>query len=77
MILRCPRCWLEIEWTRAEKPQGPGYCVCGTSALWRVVQKRAENKGHVIVMGHKGWQELKGPHFQDDPNGWRKEPAPA
>ena len=55
----------------------PGQCVCRTRHPypWRVLaQPRPSVSGHVIVMGHKGWQDITRT-FQENPNGWKPYPV--
>jgi len=68
-LLECPRCLLTIDWYRETTP-APGHCPkCHTNRFWNVVtQRRAP--GFVRVMSHLGTQELKGPHFIEDPKAW-------
>lgn len=76
MILCCPRCQHIRHWERSREPDGPGRCSCGAWAPWRVLKKMPE-PGFVRVLSDKGWQELKGPHYQEDPNGWRTDAYPS
>lgn len=74
IILQCPRCRKVIHWDRGEKPEGPGSCTCGAWAPWKALKEEPDsNSGYVIVISDKGRQELHGPHFQEDPNGWLSE----
>ena len=74
MILQCPRCLNIRKWERSPGSIAPGKCICGSFQPWRVL-KTMPPKGHVIVYSSAGWQELHGPHWIENPNGWRKVPA--
>jgi hypothetical protein len=73
MILECPRCRNIITWERETQPNGPGKCECGAWAPWRFRKEMPKlEEGHVILITSKGRQELFGPRFQENPNGWKK-----
>jgi len=73
MILQCPRCGTVRTWSKRTERKGPGACLCGAHAPWKVL-KEMSKPGHVIVKSHLGEQELHGPDFRVDPNGWKTEP---
>jgi hypothetical protein len=72
-ILACPRCLSVKIWLRALEA-APGPCLrCHTRRPWNVLKERPKRgEGHVIVYSHEGSQQLKGPSYREDPNGWRK-----
>lgn len=74
MLLECPRCSRRKIWLRSESPEGPGTCPCGAWAPWHVILKKTPifPGGFVKVVSGKGWQYLKGPHWREDPDGWKK-----
>lgn len=73
VILQCPRCYRVKHWNRKNEKQ-PGHCMCGSFQFWNVLKEEPKKvKGYVKVMSDKGYQYLKGPHFQEDPNKWIKE----
>lgn len=56
-------------------PVGPCRCHAAHPYPWRVLaQPRPRTPGHVIVMGHKGWQDISRT-FREDPNGWKPYPV--
>jgi hypothetical protein len=56
-------------------PVGPCQCRTSHPYPWRVLaQPRPRAPGHVIVMGHKGWQDIA-QTFREDPNGWKPYPV--
>jgi hypothetical protein len=76
MILQCPRCNHIREWNNELVPQGPGNCSCGAWASWKVLKEmpkifKGGGKGFVRVISDKGWQELHGTDWQEEPNGWK------
>lgn len=74
MILQCPRCSIIKDWDRDNSPSGPGVCACKSFQYWKVLKEYPKSaKGFVKVLSDKGWQELKGPDWKEDPNGWKKE----
>ena len=76
MILRCPCCRKIKEWERSPNSPGPGQCPCKAWAPWHVLKEMPDiTKGHVIVMGSKGWQQLRGPNWGADPNAWKNYPV--
>lgn len=71
MILECSNCPRDIE-GEFNEANPPGRCVCRGFRYWKAVkERRPRTPGFVRVLSDKGWQELKGPHFQVDPNGWK------
>lgn len=81
-ILQCDGCGRTFDWRRSELPDGPGPCMrarcwnrhANNRATWRVVKQHLP-AGHVIVMGDRGWQQLHGPRFGENPAGWRAYPV--
>jgi len=70
ILLECPKCWFILEGDFGED-NPPGECPCHARAPWRVVKARRA-PGFVIVHSHLGSQQLHGPGFRENPNGWKK-----
>ena len=71
VILQCPRCLAIRVWDR-ERIKAPGDCSkCHTVRPWNVLNTMPA-RGHVIVYSSQGSQELHGPHWQENPNAWRR-----
>jgi DUF438 domain-containing protein len=72
ILLQCANCLNIREWDRI-KEESPGFCYCKSKRPWNTIKERPKNqKGFVRVYSHFGYQELKWPHFIEDPNGWKK-----
>jgi hypothetical protein len=80
--LQCNYCAHCYEWDSTALPQGRGYCACKRAQYLRsinknqyfTVLKEKPNyiKGFVRVYSNDGYQDLKGPCYQEQPCGWKK-----
>ena len=71
ILLQCANCSNIREWNR-DSGNPPGSCYCRSKRPWNFIKERPKKtRGYVRVISHLGTQELKGPSYLEDPDGWK------